>query len=65
MRPPAATVFTLLSLVPRIIAASTPIPETQIKIRAYVVAALVAGDMATWIGPGRRALDAVWKVSRG
>ncbi|QRW12832.1 U3 snoRNP protein Utp20 [Ceratobasidium sp. AG-Ba] len=52
-----ATVSTLLSLVPRMLAILKPRPET----RAFIVAALVAGDMAAWIGPGRRALDAVWQ----
>ncbi|KAG8720081.1 U3 snoRNP protein [Ceratobasidium sp. 395] len=57
----SVTVSALLALVPRTLAVSTSGPETKAKCRAYLVAALVAGDMAAWIGPGRRALDAVWK----
>ncbi|KAG8737812.1 U3 snoRNP protein [Ceratobasidium sp. 414] len=57
----SATVSSLLALVPRILDYSTPDPEIQAKCRAYVVAALFAGDMTAWIGPGRRALDAVWQ----
>ncbi|KAG8773650.1 U3 snoRNP protein [Ceratobasidium sp. 428] len=57
----SATVSALLALVPRILAVSTPSPEAKAKCRAYLIAALVAGDMAAWIGSGRRALDAVWK----
>ncbi|QRV98240.1 WD repeat-containing protein [Ceratobasidium sp. AG-Ba] len=52
-----ATVSTLLPLVPRMMAILKPRPET----RAFVVATLAAGDMSVWIGPGRRALDAVWQ----
>ncbi|KAG9124195.1 U3 snoRNP protein [Ceratobasidium sp. 392] len=57
----SVTVSTLLALVPRILAVATPNSETQATYRAYAVAALVAGDMAAWIGPRRRALDAIWK----
>ncbi|KAG9082647.1 U3 snoRNP protein, partial [Ceratobasidium sp. UAMH 11750] len=57
----SATVSTLLALVPRMLAHATPDPQVQAKCRAYIVAALVAGDMAAWIGPGRRALDVVWQ----
>ncbi|KAG8693954.1 U3 snoRNP protein [Ceratobasidium sp. 394] len=57
----SATVSALLALVPRILAYATPDPQVQAKCRAYIVAALVAGDMAAWIGPGRRALDVVWQ----
>ncbi|KAG8773851.1 U3 snoRNP protein [Ceratobasidium sp. 428] len=57
----SVTVSALLALVPRTLAVSTSGPETKAKCRAYLVAALVAGDMAAWIGSGRRALDAVWK----
>ncbi|KAF8608156.1 hypothetical protein BDV93DRAFT_486731 [Ceratobasidium sp. AG-I] len=58
----STTVSTILDFIPRIQARLTPNARTQSAIQTYVAAALVAGDMAAWIGPGRRALECVWKV---
>lgn len=58
----ATTVSSLLSMVPRILACTSVESQIRPEYRALVVAALMAGDMAAWIGPGRRALDCIWKV---
>ncbi|CAE6388887.1 unnamed protein product [Rhizoctonia solani] len=55
-----STVPDILTTVPRIfdcVEKSREHPEC----RALIVAALMAGDMGSWIGPGRHVLDCVWK----
>ncbi|CAE6436707.1 unnamed protein product [Rhizoctonia solani] len=55
-----ATVSSILTTVPRIFACSEK-SRTRPEYRALIVAALMAGDMGSWIGPGRHVLDCVWK----
>ncbi|EUC57511.1 U3 snoRNP protein Utp20, partial [Rhizoctonia solani AG-3 Rhs1AP] len=50
----------ILTTVPRIFACSEH-SRARPEYRALIVAGLVAGDMGSWIGPGRRVLDCVWK----
>ncbi|CAE6338688.1 unnamed protein product [Rhizoctonia solani] len=55
-----STVSSILTTVPRIYACVEK-PQDRPEYRALIVAALMAGDMSSWIGPGRRVLDCVWK----
>jgi hypothetical protein len=59
---PGSTVSSILTTVPRIYSCVEK-PQDRSEYRALIVAALMAGDMSSWIGPGRRVLDCVWKVS--
>ncbi|KAF8706717.1 Down-regulated in metastasis, partial [Rhizoctonia solani] len=54
------TVSSILTTVPRIFAC---IEKSRVRseYRGLIVAALMAGDMGSWIGPGRHVLDCVWK----
>ncbi|QRW25278.1 U3 snoRNP protein Utp20 [Rhizoctonia solani] len=52
--------FSILTTVPRIFAC---IEKSRVRseYRGLIAAALMAGDMGSWIGPGRHVLDCVWK----
>ncbi|KAJ1305976.1 hypothetical protein OPQ81_010691 [Rhizoctonia solani] len=54
------TVSSILTAVPRIFTCSEK-SRGRPEYRALIVSALMAGDMGSWIGPGRHVLDSVWK----